>query len=110
MNKEPKFMIIDLLDWLHDIRSSWYQLGEQLMVDVGTLKVIEWSWQGQVDRKFSEVLTKQENGQKSPHTFTNLLECLKKMGDGEKYVHVIKEKLRDPEVYDRYNSTKDYHE
>ena len=108
MNKEPKST--DLLDWLHDIRSSWYQLGKRLMVDVGTLKVIEQSWQGQVDRKFSEVLTKMgEWSEISAHIYKPSW-MSEKMEDGEKYVHVIKEKLRDPEVYDRYNSTKDYHE
>ena len=57
MNKEPKST--DLLDWLHDIRSSWYQLGERLMVDAcgnsegNWTKLARSGWQ-----KFSEVLTK----------------------------------------------------
>lgn len=106
MNKEPE--LTDLLNWLDDIKSSCFQLGEQLKVRVGTLKAIEQSYPGRFDRQLSEVFTKWENGRTSPHTFKNLLDCLKKMEEGMKYVDVIEKKLRDTEVYDKYSSREDY--
>lgn len=106
MNKEPE--LLDLVNWLRDFRASWYQLGVQLKVPEGTLKVIEQNLRGQVDRQFSEVLNKWDNGRTSPHTFSNLLECLKKLDDGEKCVHEIKKKLKDPVFYKKYNLKQDY--
>lgn len=106
MNKEPKKA--DLLSWLRDIAYLWYELGVYLDVPVGTLHDIDLSRRGQQGGiQFSDVFDKWEINETSPHTFGNLLECLEKL-NCKKYIRVIEEKLRDPEVYVKYSSMEDF--
>ena len=106
MNKEPE--LIDLLNWLHDIAYLWYELGVQLNVPMGTLNAIDLKLQGQTDRKLAEVLLKWEFGLTSPHTFGNLLECLENINQ-RKYANVLKQRLKNPEVYVKYNLRPDFY-
>ena len=104
-NKEPE--LVDLVNWLHDIAYLWYQLGERLKVPKGTLKAIDQTLRGQVDRKLSEVFNKWEESVTSPHTFGNLFESLEKIKQG-KYANMLKQRLRNPEVYAKYDSQPDF--
>ena len=100
MNKEPE--LIDLLNWLHDIAYVWYELGVQLNVPIGTLNSIDVNLRGQTSRKLVEVLHNWESRSTSPHTFGNLFECLEKINQRE-YANMLKQRLKNPEVYVKYN-------
>ena len=43
----------------------------------------------------------------SPHTFENLFESLEKIKQG-KYANILKQRLRNPEVYAKNNSQPDF--
>ena len=103
LNKEP--ILIDLMNWLRDIRAEWATIAIQLGVSQAAIEDVPEGMHN--TNKLSSILTTWRSSMTSDYTIKQLCNALTRM-ERSHVVKMIHADLREPEFAEKYSKQPDY--
>ena len=101
--KEPR--LSDIQEYLSGMASKWRELGTCLQVESGKLESLSRDVSMRDTTRLTDVVNEWDNSRCSPHTFENLINCLKII-EMSKYIYKITQMLKDKRPH--YSRQPDY--